>query len=414
MLVDVRLQVTPVNHTLSTAGRCDTAGIPGTVANMSLIRAARAAVTRQRPWIQRLVVTTAAVTTAWAVGGMLSRTDGLIAAILAAVTLRVSLQASLSEGIVQLLGTAIGVGVAFAAMSVVGTGSVAVALTAAVSFAAARALRLGEGGVINIVITALIVLGPGMPTDTAVDRTLGTLLGVATALLFSYWAHPSTPVGRTQELLAALSRETSELLHAIGDGVANGYDRDDAADWLEKARALTNRVSDARFQAEEAVLYARWSPIASKDEADAVFARYVAVEHLVVQTRNIARSVFEAGTNRFASQVGGIIGPLLAAAADLVARKASNVSTDVYARVEPAALRSLRRDVASASEALRHAENKLLLNAASVLTAVERIADSLAIDTPAIAEVGTPLSTTTPLMQMKEAAIRLTRRGRGG
>ncbi len=376
-----------------------------------MLREIRARLARQRPWLQRLVVTTAAVTAAWAAGGLFSRTDGLVAAILAAVTLRVSLQASLSEGAVQLIGTAIGVGVAFATMELVGNGAVAVAVTTAASFAASRALRLGEAGVINIVITALIVLGPGMPTNTALDRTLGTLVGVAAALLFSYWAHPSTPVGRTQELLASLTRQSSTLLHAIGHGVSNGYTRDDAADWLEQARALTNQVADARYQAEEAVLYARWSPIASKDEADAVFARYVAVEHLIVQVRNIARSVFEAG-NRFESAVGYTVGPLLTEAAEIVARKSDAVSADPFAVVDPKVLRALRDDVARTSDSVRDLDASSLLNVASVLTAVERISDSLAIDTPAIAEVGTPMSSTTTMMQLRSAVGRLTRRGR--
>lgn len=393
------------------AQHTDTSGFPRTIEHMTALRGLRARLARQRPWLQRLVVTTAAVTTAWAAGGLFSRTDGLVAAILAAVTLRVSLQASLSEGAVQLIGTAIGVGVAFATMGIVGNGAVAVAVTTAASFAASRALRLGEAGVINIVITALIVLGPGMPTNTALDRTLGTLVGVATALLFSYWAHPSTPVGRTQELLAALTRQSSTLLHTIGHGVANDYTRDAAADWLEQARALTNQVADARYQAEEAVLYARWSPIASKDEADAVFARYVAVEHLIVQVRNIARSVFETGDS-LATTVGCAVGPLLTEAAEIIARKSDVVSSDPYAVVDPKVLRSLRDNVARTFDSVRDLDAPAMLNVASVLTAVERITDSLAIDTPAIAEVGTPMSSTTTLMQLRSAVGRLTRRGR--
>ena len=384
----------------------------GTIIHMRTLGKTFMRLAAQRPWLQRLFVTTAAVTTAWLLGGAVNRSDGLVAAILAAVTLRVSLQASLSEGAIQLIGTAIGVGVAFITMGVVGNGAIAVALTTAASFTVAHMLRLGDGGVINIVITALIVLGPGMPTNTALDRTVGTAIGVAVALLFSYWAHPSTPVERTQELLASLSFDAAKLLTEVAKGLQTRYSSNQASDWLEQARALTNKVNDARYQAEEAVLYSRWSPIASKDEADAVFARFVAVDHLVVQVRNIARTVYDAGSNHsnIGQSVRNVTSSLLMSASSAVNSKAGVVTTDPFARVDPSIVRALRLEASDTLEAVQHGTSEELILGASILTAVDRIADSLWIDTPAIADVPTPLSSTTPLMQLRSAFARLFRR----
>lgn len=365
-----------------------------------------ARVRTQRPWVQRIVITSLAATTAWLLGGMVNSSDALVAAIVVVITLRTSLQASLGEGFGQLLGTAVGVGVAFVSIHTVGTGAVAIGLTMAISLLIAHVLRLDDGGGMNIAITALIVLGPGMPEATALDRTWATIIGVAVALVFSYWAHPSTPVGRTQKTLASVAAETADLLSVMAQGVSSGYSQTEAGQWLEKSRAISDRTQLARSQAEEAIRYARWSPIAPRDEADAIYTRFVAVEHMTVQVRTVARSLYDAVTQgiELSDMVGQVIGDMLKSASRATQTKATAVESDPHARPTAKSMSNLRDDSYEALTAVKGVDDtgELILGA-SLVSSIERLTDSLDMNTPAISEVPTPAGSTTTAEKVGEA-----------
>lgn len=363
------------------------------------LRAALGRTSHQRIWAQRLVVTTAAVAVSWSIGSLFNGADALIASILTVITLRTSLQATVSEGFGQILGVSLGIFVAFGAWSVLGSGTAPIAVTVAAAIVLARILRLGDDGAINIAVTALIVLGPGTPTAAAIDRVWGTAIGVVVGVLFSFFAHPSTPVGRTQDLLSSLASDTANLLDQISSGVADGYTTDDAAGWLERSRELADRTGPIRAQAEEAVRYSRWFPTASREEADTVFARFVAMEHTIIQVRTIARTLFDASTRgvEFTDTFNETVADVLAAAGDAVENKAVVVGDDPLGEIDTAVVSAVRDISADAIEVVRSIDDtQEILIGAALLANVERIADSLEIDNPAIAEVPTPMISVTP------------------
>jgi hypothetical protein len=79
----------------------------------------------------------------------------------------------------------------------------------------------------------------------------------------------------------------------MAEGVAAGITQKQAGNWLAKARLLVEEIPSLRSQALEAKQYARWSPLAGIDEADALYVQGVAVEHMVVQVRIMARTLFD-------------------------------------------------------------------------------------------------------------------------
>ena len=66
------------------------------------------AFTSRAEWIRQVVVTAAAAGVAWTAGDRLVASGGLVAAITAALTVRVSVHKSVREGFGQILGTGIG------------------------------------------------------------------------------------------------------------------------------------------------------------------------------------------------------------------------------------------------------------------------------------------------------------------
>jgi uncharacterized membrane protein YccC len=359
----------------------------------------------RRVAMQRVLVSTLAVTCAWMLGSVLPWTDPIVAAILCTITLRISLQASVSEAFSQLIGVALGAGLALLAVGVTGHNMVTVALTVAFASAAARLLRLGDDGWINIAVTALIVLGPGDAERNAGARVWGTLLGVGVALVFAYWAHPSSPVGRTQKMISDAAGAIAELLADVAIGAGSGFDTPTAAAWLERARCLNDQVLAIRPQAEECVRYARWSPLASRAEAEGVFARYVSVEHTMVQVRNVVRSFYDASLQNivFGRDVARAMHETIVAASDAVEAGSSAVLLDPLADHDPLPIAFLRDEVSYAMAHVRKGDDDALVLGASVVANMARIADSLDPTTPAIAEVPTPVLTSTPAGKLKEA-----------
>jgi uncharacterized membrane protein YgaE (UPF0421/DUF939 family) len=372
-----------------------------------------------REGLQLTIVTSAAISSAWAIGSQWDSADALVAAIITLITLRVSLQAALGEGLTQILGTAVGVSVAFLSLSLLGDNLASVALVSLVAITLARILHLGEYGGIAIGVTSLIVLGPGMATDTAQTRVVGTMLGVLIGCAFSYLAHPDTPTERTQRALAALGTAASDLLERLAHGVgaSNGALNKEAAGlWLEEARALADQVPALRAQAEEAVRYARWSPTVSRADAEAVAGRVLALEHTLIQVRIIARSFYDAALAQvhLTSQVSDALQGALSGASDAVESTSDIVASDPHALTPEESVHALAAESDELRQELRDLHDTgVLLLSASVLTGVERIAESLDLENPALNEVGTPALTSSTAQDFVQAVRAPARRLRG-
>jgi hypothetical protein len=353
--------------------------------------------TDRRAWVQQIVVTSAAAAFAWQVGDLVHKNGGLVAAIAASLTVRISLHKSTREGFGQVLGTAIGAGTALASVSIFGFGMITVAITVLLCSVVARALHLGEVASINVPVTALIVIGPGITESNALHRMVSTMIGAGIAILFSYFAHPKSPAGRTIDQIASLGLRAARLLGTMSEGVAAGYTQDDAGNWLAKARLLVEEIPKVRAQALEARTYAKWFPTAEVDQAEELYARGVAVEHTVVQVRTIARTLFD-------SSVEGGIPPLierkiaeaLSAASfaisanieELVnhgAHTEADISLINEIRLVGAALIDLIIDDSSATD------QEQMARSMSLATNLDRIADSLDQSSPALNQVASPL-----------------------
>ena len=252
------------------------------------------AFTSRAEWIRQVVVTAAAAGVAWTAGDRLVASGGLVAAITAALTVRVSVHKSVREGFGQILGTGIGALVALSSVSAFGVGPITVVITVGAGLVAARALRLGQVATLNVPVTALIVIGPGLAESTAEYRTLSVMIGALIAIGFSYFTHPLDPAGRTVDQISKLATEAAELLGTMAEGVTDGIDKEETARWLGAARELVAKVPALRDQAMEAKQYARWYPLAAQEEADALYTRAVALDHAVEQVRTIARTLFDA------------------------------------------------------------------------------------------------------------------------
>ena len=247
----------------------------------------------RRYWIRQISVAAMAGAFAWVVGDLAFDGGGLVAAIVCTLSIRISLHKSLREAFGQIVGTAIGAGVALATVALFDFGFIAIGATIFICAIVARALHLGDVASVNVPVTALIVIGPGLSESTALHRLGSTLIGAGVAIAFSYFSHPKTPIDRAVEQINRVGRKAAQLLAEMSEGVAAGYQQKDAADWLTRGRLLVEEIPAIRAQSVEAKGYARWIRTGTRDAAEEIYVEGLAVEHTVVQVRAIARTLYD-------------------------------------------------------------------------------------------------------------------------
>ena len=346
-------------------------------------------------WVRQITVTSAAAAVAWLIGDSLITNGGLVAAIVASLSTRISVHKSIREGLGQIVGTAIGASIALLAVWAFDFGFITVAFTVFLCAVIARALHLGEVASINVPVTALIVIGPGLSENTALHRTQSTLIGAAIAILFSYFSHPKTPAGRTIDQISKLGSKCAALLLKMSAGVAAGFTEKDAGNWLAQARLLTEEIPKVRAQALEAKSFARWFPTAEYDEAEELYARGVAVEHTVVQVRTIARTLFDTAVQGGAEEgTQEQIAQALAAASAAISEKLKEFAVVDGEIGDSSITDNVRQAGADLTEKLieeaKSADPEQLARSISIVTNLERIADSLDQSSPALDKVATP------------------------
>ena len=254
---------------------------------------------------------------------------------------------------------------------------------------------MGEVASVNVPVTALIVIGPGISGNTAVHRLASTLVGAGVAIVFSYFSHASTPKGRTEAQISKLGEECAALLSEMAEGIAVGYEAIDAGKWLSKGRVLIEEIPKLRAQALEAKRYARWSPLEQEDAADALYISGVAIEHTIVQVRTMARTLFDGAVakDNFMSGNGELAQAIL------------DCSSAILTKIEYIELHSnidqidnVAHDLRLVSRVLadhlfaqaRTVDQDQLVRAVSLVGNMERIADSLDESSPALKDVKTP------------------------
>ena len=377
--------------------------------------------TNRRTWVRQIVVASLASTTAWLIGDSLVFKGGLVAAIVCALSIRISLYKSVREGLGQIAGTAIGAGVALLTVHYFSFGPIAIGMTVLLCSVVARGLRLGEVASVNVPVTALIVIGPGISGSTAEHRLISTLIGAAVAIVFSYFSHANTPAGRTVNQISRLGKRGAELISEMAEGVAAGTSKKQAGSWLAKARLLVEEIPSLRSQAIEARRYAKWSPLAEVDQAESLYIQGVAIEHMVVQIRSMARTLFDStlDPNRKESIDRQIAFALSATSSaiteklELIETKSRDKQIDNIAKDLRLAADNFTEEIIGMAEVLPRTQ---FVRCISLVSQMKIIANSLDESSPALLSVSTPgepisvkVIGTSPFSRLSRASLQISK-----
>ena len=347
----------------------------------------------RKNWVRQILVSGIAGGVSWFVGDQVINNGGVVSAIVCTLSIRISLHKSMREGFGQIVGTAIGAGIALLTVSLFNFGFLAVATTIILCAVIARALHLGEVASVNVPVTALIVIGPGISESTAESRLGSTLIGAAIAIFFSYFSHPNTPVGRARIQIKNVSTKAAALMAEMSEGVAAGYTQKDAGRWLARARLLVEEVPAIRAQSVEARSHARWFPTAEKDEAEEIYIEGIAAEHTLVQVRTIARTLFDSAVEGgIADSTKKQIAVALSAASYAIS---SHIELpDDISDFGPTPTDDVREAGSALAETLiedgQDVDQEQIVRGLSIVANIGIIADSLDQNSPALTDVITP------------------------
>lgn len=345
------------------------------------------AITSRALWIRQIAVASLSGAVAFALGSLTGTNGGVVAAIVSTLTIRISLHRSLREGIGQILGTVVGAAVALLAVSIFDFGMIAVAITIFLCAVLSRALRLGTIAAVNVPVVAMIIIGPGLSESTVVHRLGATFIGALTAIAFSYFSHPNTPIDRTYEFLNKLGIQGAGLLAEMSEGVAAGYSQEDAGHWLARSRALVRKLPELRMQTKDAKGYTRWIRTGQREEAEKASLESLAIEHTLVQIRVIARNLFDAAVDSGVADIARKDMAVALSAASYALTAHIEEPEDILGSKE-----SPTDDLRSATDALtqtlvannQKVEKAQIVKGLSVVSNLEIIADSLDYRSPAL------------------------------
>jgi uncharacterized membrane protein YgaE (UPF0421/DUF939 family) len=248
----------------------------------------------------------------------------ICAVLLMQLTIAQSIDLALHRGI----GIGFGICLAVVAYSVFGIHPWSIGLLTLLALAAGIQLRLGQQGVQQGAIAALIVFLAGNVTgsfDYAAYRVLDSLIGAAVGLGLNWLVVPPIHVAPASKAIERMAQDLSLALADLAVSLRSGMTRTQANAHLESARALADLLSSANAalgQAEESLRYNRFA----RDRYDEMARLRKAsrtLEHSAIQTRVLTRSIVTAYEDKCADWLApDVFGRALA---DLLGRNAALV-----------------------------------------------------------------------------------------
>lgn len=270
----------------------------------------------------------------------------ILAPLTALLVVQLTLYDTLRSGLRRVVGVVAGVLVAVALTELVAIHWWSLAVAVAGALVLGRLLRLGPEAA-EVPISAMLVLAVGGNGATATGRVGETLIGAVVGVVASAVVAPPLYVGPASEAVQSLARATAEVLRRVSREVRGEYTREQAASWLDAARALSRDIllaDRALTRAEESL---RLNPRARDKQQTGPSLRsgLEALERTSVSLRGICRSLADraggdAPERVYAEDVRAGLAELLSDIADAVEAYGAVVGSEVSGAPQDAALRA--------------------------------------------------------------------------
>jgi len=359
---------------------------------------------RERDVLVQIAKSAGAAVVAWQVAKVVLHShQPFLAPLAALITVHATVYQSVRGAAQHVLAVLAGVLLAFLAARTLGVEWYSLGLVLVVALVIARWQRLGDSA-LQVPTTALLALTiAGGVQDTAlearvVETLVGAVIGAATNLLVL----PPVHLRSSRDAIASIASGVARLLRSVADGVRDEWGRDEAQDWLERARRLDTLVREARSTTEQGRESLRLNPRANPRiqplpvDPAALDRAVDSLEHVAVQCRSITATLLDAVTEDgkqlltvdFLSTYAEVLVDVAVAFEALADGETGDQEVENLRGAVRAGgdkwrlLRSRIQDEELAQRDSLPTYGSLLIDAERILDELERAEDSLAVSTP--------------------------------
>jgi hypothetical protein len=242
--------------------------------------------------LRALRLTGAAVAAYIVAGLLLQDTVPVIAALTALLVVEVTLFDIVTSGVQRVVSVVVGVLLAVGFSSLVGISWWSLGILIAVSILVGQLLRLGPH-LVEVPISAMLVLAVGGEETVASDRIIETLIGAAVGVAVNIVFPPRIRADTAARAVGNFADEIASLLQTAADELIDGITPEEADHWLEEGRRLSRhvpRIDRAIAQAEQS---RRLNPraLAQRDTTAVLRGGLESLEHTSVAVRSMFRSI---------------------------------------------------------------------------------------------------------------------------
>jgi hypothetical protein len=246
------------------------------------------------PGLRTLKLTLAAVLAYVLAGVFETSDDRVLAPLTALLVVQLTLYQTLRHTIGRVVSVLAGVLLAVAVADLVGVSWWSFGLLVLASLVVGQVLHLREH-LLEVPISAMIVLALGGTSSSATGRVVETLLGGAAGILVNLVVAPPLHVRSAEEAVGRLAEHIASFLDELADELCEGWSRGSADAWLERARGLGRAVERADRDLQRAEESARLHPrgVRARDARPRLRAGFTGLEHSYVSLRNLCRALLD-------------------------------------------------------------------------------------------------------------------------
>jgi hypothetical protein len=322
------------------AGGCsETLGLPSSsyqlgegsvlLRGSDVVRQIRSALFRRgrRPGLRTAKTTLAAVLSFVLAQQLLTSPQPVLAPLTALLVVQLTMYETVASGLQRVASVVAGVLIAVGVATWVGLTWWSLGLVVAASLVIGRLLHLGPH-LLEVPISAMLVLAVGGAEGPALDRVYETLIGAAVGVAVNVVIAAPLYVQPASDALGELAERMAAFLRQLADQLGAGWSRESADRMLNDARRLGDEVDHADRTVARAQDSARFNPrVAQAREAlPRLRTGLTGLEHTYVTIRNLCRSLLdrtyfvpsEQAETVYDEQVRGVLAQVLQAAADAI------------------------------------------------------------------------------------------------
>lgn len=250
---------------------------------------------RGKAAFSRAIRLTGAAVAAFVVATMwFPETVPILAPLTALLVVEVTLKDIVTSGLQRVASVTAGVLLAVAFSSIVGLTWWSLGALIAVSILIGQLLRLGPH-MLEVPISAMLVLAVGGAETAALDRISETLIGAAVGVGVNLLWPPAVKAASAADAVQRYAQELARLLGSAAAELREPVTQQQALGWMDAARALSRNIPRIDKTLQEAETSRRLNPraLVIPDTSNTLREDLEALEHTTVAVRSMFRSILD-------------------------------------------------------------------------------------------------------------------------